>query len=177
MAEQGTGANRRTVLAPARLTPRRFSFGGSWADLRVASDMTTERERILLVVTPSVSDEQLEHEIAEARLADADVQLVVPSIAKSAFSYWFSDEGALTQARAAAEAMQKRILTKTGSLKADAGDCDPSLAVQDAIARFRPDRIIVVHRRDHPGYREDRLDADRLEKRINRDVEEHLVAA
>ena len=138
--------------------------------------MTNERERVLLVVTPTVSDDQLEHEVAEAQLSKADVQLVVPSIAKSAFSYWFSDEGALVEARAAAETMHNRISTKTGSLKADAGDCDPALAVQDAIAKFHPDRIIVVHRQDHPGYRENRLDADRLEKRINRAVEEHLVA-
>jgi len=138
--------------------------------------MTNEREQILLVVTPSVSDEQLEREVAKSRLADADVQLVVPSIAKSAFSYWFSDDAALTKARAAAETMLKRISTKTGSLEAGAGDCDPALAVQDAIAKFHPDRIIVVHRQDHPGYRENRLDADRLEKRINRAVEEHLVA-
>lgn len=139
--------------------------------------MTNTRERILLVVTPTVSDDQLEAELGESGLAEADVKLVVPAVAKSALAYWFSDERAVRSARATAAQFRDRLEGSAVHVAASAGDCDPALAVEDAVASFHPDRIIVVHRDDHPGYRETKLDSENLERRLRRPVEEHLIAA
>ena len=139
--------------------------------------MAESRERVLIVVTPTVSDDELATEVSGAQLGSADVRLVVPAVTKSALSFWFSDDRAMKSARSTAAQFRERIEGSAGHVVAAAGDCDPALAVEDAIASFHPDRIIVVHRDDHPGYRENRLDAESLERRLRRPVEEHLISA
>ena len=132
-------------------------------------------ERILLVVTPSVSSEQVEAELDGSRIDDADVMVVVPSIAKSAMSYWFSDEGNIREARSKAGRIASFTQPRAAHVSAVAGDADPSLAVSDALAAFPADRVIVVHRADCPGYREDRL--NRIGQIASGRVEDHLVRA
>jgi len=94
----------------------------------------------------------------------------------SALSYWLSDQRAISRARQAADEIGRVVGAHARSVSATDGDCDPALAVEDALATFDADRIIVVHRADHPGYREERLDALALEDRLGREVEEHLVS-
>jgi hypothetical protein len=139
--------------------------------------MTPKRDRVLLVVTPSVTDVQLADEVPASHLSGSEVRVVVPAVAKSALSFWFSDEGGVEQARSAAAKIGSSIAATASRVESTAGDSDPVLAVEDAIATFHPDRIIVVHRSDHPGFREKRLDHDSLTHRLNREVEDHLVAA
>lgn len=132
-------------------------------------------EQVLVVVTPSVAPEQLSEAVPPDRLRGTDVKLVVPAITGSALSFWLSDQRAITRARKAADAAREAIGDQAASVTAVGGDCDPVLAVEDAIATFDPDAIIVIHRADHPGYREEKLDRSVLEPRIGRDVEEHLI--
>ena len=140
---------------------------------RVASGM--EGERILMIVTPSVSGERLVETIPPERLQGADLRLVVPAVARSALSYWLSDQRAITRAREVADEIGEAVGARARSVSSSDGDCDPALAVEDALATFDADTIIVVHGADHPGYREERLDAPALEDRLGREVEEHLV--
>lgn len=135
------------------------------------------REQVLLIVTPTVSGEQLREAVPPARLSGSDLKVVVPAVTSSALAYWFSDQRAIAKARQAADELVDAIAGETATAMSASGDCDPALAVEDALATFPADRIIVVHRADHPGYREEKIDAPRLEKRLGREIEEHLVAA
>jgi hypothetical protein len=135
----------------------------------------TKTERVLLVVTPDVTLEDLEHEVPPRALKDTTLRIVVPSVARSALAYWFTDEGGIEDAREAADEARKTVGMEAAVATADAGDADPELAVHDAVAQFKPDRIIVVHRANGRGYRERKL-LD-LAERIHRPVEDHLIAA
>ncbi len=132
-------------------------------------------EKVLLVVTPDVSLGELEHEIPPRELKDSTLKVVVPSVAKSALAYWFSDEHSIEAAREIADEVERTVGMEAASCTSDAGDADPELAVHDALAQFEPDRIIVVHRADGRGYRERKLFD--LEARLHRPVEDHLIAA
>jgi hypothetical protein len=132
-------------------------------------------QRVLLVVTPSVSETELAHEVPSDELHGAELRIVVPAVAKSAISYWFSDEGGMEHAREAAEVAGRTAGAEAASVHFDAGDADPVLAVQDALAQFPADRVILVHRADRAGYREGNL--DHLAEKIRQPVEDRLVAA
>ncbi|MEI6447742.1 MAG: hypothetical protein WCO96_07665 [Actinomycetes bacterium] len=134
-------------------------------------------ERVLIVVTPSVTGEQLSGAVPPGELKGSDLKVVVPAVAGSALGYWFSDERAIERAKEAADRARDEIGGQAAAVDSRAGDCDPELAVHDALATFNADRIIVVHRSDHPGYREKKLDAERLEPRLHRRVDERLVVA
>jgi len=135
----------------------------------------TKTERILLIVTPDVALEDLEHEVPSSDLKDTTLKVIVPSVAKSALAYWFSDERSIEAAREAAEEVRRTVGMEAASAVSDAGDADPELAVHDALAQFEADRIIIVHRADSRGYRERKLFG--LEERLHRPVEDHLIAA
>ena len=135
--------------------------------------MTTQR--VLLVVTPSIEMDRLVEEVPPESLRDAELHVVVPAVAKSAISYWFTDDEAIDKAREVAAEAEVVLGSRVSSIESAAGDSDPELAVRDALAGFNPDRIIVVHGDDHPGYRESKLDD--LDERIHRNVEDHLLAA
>lgn len=149
-----------------------FPLGGS-SGLALGMDS----ERVLVVVTPTVGEESLREAVPPSEQRGKDLRVVVPAVAKSALSYWFSDDRAISRARAAAASLGEAVGSQAANVRATAGDCDPALAVEDAIATFHPDRIIVVHREDQPGYREEKLDADSLSRRLDREVEDHLVPA
>jgi hypothetical protein len=136
-----------------------------------------DSERVLVVVTPTVGEASLREAVPPGEQRGKDLRVVVPAVANSALSYWFSDDRAMNKARTAAKTLGEAVSGEAATMRASAGDCDPALAVEDAIATFHPDRIIVVHRADQPGYREEKLDADSLSRRIDREVEDHLVPA
>lgn len=134
-----------------------------------------EPERVLLVVTPDVTLEDLEHEVPPRALKDTSLRIVVPSVARSALAYWLSDEHSIEAAREAAHEAERTVGMEAANTSSDAGDADPELAVHDAVAKFHPDRIIVVHRADSRGYRERKLFG--LSDRLHQPVEDHLITA
>lgn len=132
-------------------------------------------ERVLLIVTPSVTDIELDRAVPSGDLRGTTLKVVVPAVADSALAYWFSDDKAISRARDTAGHLAETVGKDAASVQSTTGDCDPALAAQDALATFDADRIIVVHREDHPGYREEKL--DHLEETLHREVEDHLVPA
>jgi hypothetical protein len=101
----------------------------------------------VLVVTPVAPDPgDLEQRIKEHAGADAITQVVVPAVGVSRLQ-WLTGED--DEARAAAEVTAQQTEEATGDrTHAAVGDSDPAQAVQDALATFPADEIVVVTRPD-----------------------------
>jgi hypothetical protein len=130
-------------------------------------------EKILLVVTPSVQSGELTAAAHGLKLQDSRLRIVVPAIAKSAMSFWMSDEKSISDARSTAEQAGVELNDHAWSVEASAGDSDPAVAVEDAIKTFGPDRVLVVRRHRSNGYKASKL--ERITEMLNRSVEHHLV--
>lgn len=132
-------------------------------------------EKILLVVTPSVKASELTTAAHWMKIQDSRLRIVVPAIARSAMSFWTSDERSISEARSAAAKAGAELNGHALSVEASAGDSDPVVAVADAIRTFDPDRVLVVRRNTRDGYKASKL--ERISEMLNRSVEHHLVGA
>jgi hypothetical protein len=103
--------------------------------------------RSVLVVTPVAPDPgQLDSTIRAHAGADAITQVVVPAVGMSKLQWLTGEED---EARAAAEVTAQQTEQATGErTHAAVGDSDPVQAVQDALATFPADEIVIVTRRD-----------------------------
>jgi hypothetical protein len=99
--------------------------------------------RVAVVATSSVSREEL----GEHRAPEDELVVVVPAVEQSRLNWLTNDEG---DARRRAEEVGESIAlrapgdTTTVDVKPD----PPSQVVLDAIAEHRPDRLLLVVRRD-----------------------------
>lgn len=93
----------------------------------------------------------------EAELERADVLVVSPALNQSALAFWVSDsDEAIADAESAAEQSVVALEAASGRVRAEVGESEPLLALQDAMATFGAERIIVFTRpEDEQRYRED----------------------
>lgn len=114
----------------------------------------------LLVVTPEAIDADALRVAAGDEAADAEVMVVTPATQESALRFWMSDaDEAIAEARQAAETTQENLAEAGIDAVADTGESEPAVAIQDALATFPADRIVVFTREDG-DYREDEGLAD-----------------
>ena len=111
----------------------------------------------LLVVTPEPIDAAALRSAAGPGAEEAEVLVVTPATHQSGLRFWMSDaDGAIAKAQATAD--ETAELLEEGGVDAVAtpGESEPALAIQDALATFPAERILVF---THPGgdrdYRED----------------------
>ena len=96
---------------------------------------------MLVVTTVEEAEEALRARIG----GDVDeLKVVVPVVKQSVFDWLANDERARAQAEEAAERTADALPGRT--VEALAGESDPALAVQDALATFAADEIVVVTR-------------------------------
>lgn len=97
--------------------------------------------RVLVVSTVEHAEQEL-----RARLGDdvAELKVVVPVVKQSFLDWLANDERARSQAEEAAERTAEALPGVT--VESGAGEADPALAVQDALATFPADEIVVVMR-------------------------------
>jgi len=90
-------------------------------------------------------------------LADAKILYVSPALNASAAAFWVSDSDAAIGEARERVAQTERALGEDGvQARGVAGESEPLLALQDALATFQADRILVfVHDDDEQRYRED----------------------
>ena len=129
----------------------------------------------VLVVTPVALDPSLLEGVIRGHAGpDAELRVVVPATGVSPLQWLTNEED---EARAAATVAAEVTEASTGpSTSATAGDADPVQAVEDELATFPADEIVIVTRPD--------ADADWLEggsvaeslRRFERPVH-HVVAA
>jgi hypothetical protein len=123
----------------------------------------------VLAVTPEPIDAEALRDALGEEAADAEVKVVAPALNESPAAFWSSDSD---EAIAEAEQTQRetvRELREQGvEAQGESGESDPLLAVQDALATFPADRIVVfLHPEEEQRYREADLVGE-IERRFGR---------
>ena len=93
----------------------------------------------------------------DADLEGADVLVVSPALNQSALAFWVSDsDEAIADAESAAQTSVAALEQGAGRVRGEVGESEPLLALQDAMATFRAERILVFTRPDDAQrYKED----------------------
>jgi hypothetical protein len=109
----------------------------------------------LLVVTPEPVDANLLRATLGDAVEGAEVLVISPATNQSKVAFWVSDsDKAIAEAEAAQEETVERLEEEGIDAAGDTGESEPDVAIQDALATFPADRILVLTHPD-PDYRED----------------------
>lgn len=110
----------------------------------------------LLVVTPEPVDADLLRATLGEEVVGAEVLVVSPATNQSKLAFWVSDpDEAIHEADAAQEETVERLEEAGVDAAGDTGESEPALAVQDALATFPADRIVIFSHTGEKDYRED----------------------
>jgi len=130
----------------------------------------------LLVVTPEPVDAGALRAALGDEVEGAEVLVVSPAGNRSKVAFWVSDsDEAIAEADATQEETVERLEEEGVDAAGDTGESEPAVAIQDALATFKADRIVVF---SHPDgdrdYREDDGLAD-AEQRFGIPVEHAII--
>jgi hypothetical protein len=116
----------------------------------------------LLVVTPEPVDANLLRSTLGDEVEGAEVLVISPATNQSKVAFWVSDpDEAIAEADAAQEETVERLEEEGIDAAGDTGESEPDVAIQDALATFPADRIVVFTHPD-PDYREDKVLEERF---------------
>jgi len=105
--------------------------------------MTTRH--LLIVTTGPVAGGRLrEHVRAHIGSADARLRVVAPASKVSPLKWLLSDEDEARAEAGETAAEATEAVSEVAPAEPEAGDTDPVLAIQDALATFPADEILVV---------------------------------
>jgi hypothetical protein len=92
-----------------------------------------------------------------AEIEGAEVRVIAPALNQSSIAFWVSDsDDAIAGAEAAEEESVERLAAEGVEATGDTGESEPLTALQDALATFAADRILVFVRPDDAqAYKED----------------------
>jgi hypothetical protein len=111
----------------------------------------------LLVVTPEPVDAALLRETLGDEVRGAEVLVVSPATNRSPLAFWVSDsDDAIAEATAAETDTVERLEEEDIDAAGTVGESDPAQAIDDALATFPADRIVIFsHPEGERDYRED----------------------
>jgi hypothetical protein len=118
----------------------------------------------LLVVTPEPVDANVLRKTLGAEVEGAEVLVISPATNRSKVAFWVSDsDEAIAEAEHAQQETVERLEEEGVDAAGDTGESEPDVAIQDALATFPADRILVF---SHPDldYRENQGLADAEER-------------
>jgi hypothetical protein len=120
----------------------------------------------LLVVTPEPVDADMLRKTLGDEVEGAEVLVVSPATNQSKVAFWVSDpDEAIAEAEAAQTETVERLEESGVDAAGDTGESEPAVAIQDALATFKADRIVVFsHPEGDRDYREDDGLADAEER-------------
>jgi hypothetical protein len=106
-------------------------------------------KKILALVSQPVSGEALKQAVGGEEAEEAEVLVVAPALNESKIRFWASDpDGSIERAEQVAEETVERMDEEGVDAAGDTGESDPLLAIQDALATFSADEIVLC---THPG--------------------------
>ncbi len=109
----------------------------------------------LLVVTPEPVDADMLRSTLGDEVEGAEVLVVSPATNQSKLAFWVSDpDEAIAEAEAAQEETVERLEEEGVDAAGDTGESEPAVAIEDALATFAADRILIFSH-DDLDYRED----------------------
>jgi hypothetical protein len=111
----------------------------------------------LLVVTPEPVDAAMLRSTLGEEVEGAEVLVISPATSASRVAFWVSDsDEAIHEAESAQEETVERLEEEGVDAAGDTGESEPAVAIQDALATFDADRIVVFsHPEGDRDYRED----------------------
>lgn len=113
--------------------------------------------RLLVIATDPVDAGAVRDALPGDELDGAEVLVVSPAVNESPLAFWVSDsDEAIEDAESAARQTADALGAAGARTRADTGESEPLLAVQDALATFPADRVLIfVREGDATRYRED----------------------
>jgi hypothetical protein len=120
----------------------------------------------LLVLTPEPVDADMLRSTLGEDVEGAEVLVVSPATNRSKLAFWVSDpDEAIAEAETTEEETVERLEEQGVDAAGDTGESEPAVALQDALATFPADRIVVFsHPEGDRDYREDEGLADAEER-------------
>jgi hypothetical protein len=111
----------------------------------------------LLVVTPEPVDADFLRSTLGDEVNGAEVLVISPATTQSKVAFWVSDpDEAIAEAEAAQTETVERLEEEGVDAAGDTGEAEPAQAIEDALATFPADRILLVsHPEGERDYRED----------------------
>ncbi|MBA2514787.1 MAG: hypothetical protein H0V26_10750 [Solirubrobacterales bacterium] len=116
----------------------------------------------LLVLTPEPIDAEVLRAALGAEVEGAEVLVISPATNQSKLAFWVSDpDEAIAEAETAQVDSVERLEEAGIDAAGDTGESEPGVAIQDALATFPADRIVIFsHPEGDRDYREDDSLAD-----------------
>lgn len=113
--------------------------------------------RLLVLSADPVDATAVRDALGSEQLERADVLVVSPALNQSALAFWVSDaDEAIADAESAAQRSVEALSESAGRVRGEVGESEPLLALQDALATFPAERILMFTRPDdEQRYRED----------------------
>lgn len=113
--------------------------------------------KLLVLATEPVDAERVRAALPDDDLEGAEVLVVSPAVNESAVAFWVSDsDEAIEDAESTAEQTAAALGADGARARAQTGESEPLLALQDALATFPAERVLVfVRAEDAARYRED----------------------
>jgi hypothetical protein len=113
--------------------------------------------RLLVLATDPVSADDVRSALPGEDLEGAEVLVVSPAVNESPVAFWVSDsDEAIAEAESTAEQTAAALSDSGARARATAGESEPLLALQDALATYQADHVLVfVRDDDRARYRED----------------------
>lgn len=114
--------------------------------------------KLLVLTSEPVSASQVRGALGgEGDPREAEVMVVAPALQDSPIKFWTSDaDDAIARAQAVTEATVRELGEAGVPASGDTGESDPFDAIQDALASFAADRILIfVRPQGDQGYREE----------------------
>jgi hypothetical protein len=113
--------------------------------------------KLLVLATDPVDADDVRKALPDVALEGSEVLVVSPAVNESPMAFWVSDaDEAIAAAESAAEQTAAQLRDRGARARATAGDSEPLLALQDALATYPADRVLVfVRGEDRARYRED----------------------
>jgi hypothetical protein len=113
--------------------------------------------KLLVLATDPVSADDVRAALPNDDIDGAEVLVVSPAVNESPVAFWVSDaDEAIAEAQSAAEQTAGALRERGARARATAGDSEPLVALQDALATYPADRVLVFAREDEGArYREE----------------------
>ncbi len=114
--------------------------------------------KLLVLATDPIDADDLRGALNGEVLDGAEVLVVSPAVNESPVAFWVSDsDEAIADAESTARQTAEALAAEGARTRAETGESEPLLALQDALATFPADRVVVFTRDDEESqrYRED----------------------
>jgi hypothetical protein len=113
----------------------------------------------LLVIAPEPVEPERLADVVDEDLHDAEIRVVTPALNDSRLAFWVSDpDEAIAKAESAEEESVERLRAEGIDAEGETGESDPVLALEDALATFPADRIVIFrHPAGEEAYLEDHV--------------------